>query len=220
MVATKVEQEIISEDDFKSLFKLHQDCVIPENTLIQYTKYVQGSYLLYKEICNIRERKFSVHFKNEEVQLYACYEPYGGMAFQEFIDPLGSRSKLTTGFYDTPTQTKPFWTYTRFNDDSRIVKNLAYSQLMNELNNINGKYYTLYSITLDFRDITEKHRNHPNDAIWLDGVLFNNKLYVIDQNGNSKFIETGRIPQTITNRSGIWIGDMLEPIKKLIKLVK
>ena len=107
MITTVVEQYVISEDEFKLLFKLHQDCVVPENTLIQYTKYVQGSYLLYKEICNIRERKFSVHFKSEEVQLYACYEPYSH-GFKDFISTYGSNSKITTGFYDTPKQTRPF----------------------------------------------------------------------------------------------------------------
>jgi len=212
---------IITELQFKEVFKLELACKISENNILKYQNFIIGAYLLYNEIKNIDQKKFSIIFNNEEIQLQANYKPYSGMRFQDFVYTLGSKSKIEVSFFDTPKQIRPFWTYTKFNDKAAEVQYLAYQKLIEVLKNIVVKYYTQYGIEFKFRDLS---KNSPgassNNKIWIDGIEFSSKLEHINSKGNSEFIPIWNVVDSITNKSGIWTGEILKPIQKIIDSLK
>jgi len=211
----------ISETEFKNIFNLGSKYIVPESSLNTYTNYIIGSWLLYDEIYNINAKKFSIYFKNEKIDLSArCCDH---TCYQNWVSPLGSLMKIKVEYFD-PNKSKgttPFWTYTKFNDNARMVSRLAYQEMCNVLNNIRAKYLSKYQIMLLYRDFSvEDYSPHPNDGLWLDGVEFISNLVVINEQGNSELISDYQIGNSITNRDNIWVGKLPEFISSTINKLK
>jgi len=212
---------IITELQFKEIFKLASDCKVSENNIIKYQNFIIGAYLLYNEIMYINQKKFSIVFNNEKIKLQACYGPYSGMGFQDFVHTNGSKSKIEVSYFDdTRKEMMPFWTYTKFKNPAE-VQYLAYQQLIEVIKNIVVKYYNQYGIEFKFIDYSRNTSGaHPNNKIYIDGIEFSSKLDYINSKGNSEFIPIYSIVDSITNRSSIWTGKILEPIQKIINTLK
>lgn len=213
-------------EEFKETFKLNANYKIPIATLKQYTKYVVGSYLLWKELSDIANRKpFSIRYNNKVEKIVAYVSDETGTGWQEFVAPLGSRMRLECAYkdgkyYDGTEKSTPFWTYTKFDKDKCSVVSIVYKEFTNELNKIRSKYSSKYRIEMTWRNYLECRASGLMGPIWLDGCDFMNELEVRTGKGTCEFIGDYDIKHTITNRNNIWIGNQLPAVKKIIDSIK
>ena len=208
----------ISEKEFKELFKLDEKCVIPEDTLEKYNLQIVGSYLLYKEILNIKDKKF----KNVDgTELIAYFEEFG-RGYQNFISTLGSRSKFRISYIDDIRGSNPFWARNKYEDHDECVKmkNNAYKLFESTILREIGYRYYKYGIKIHYRDFAttfdDYSRCHPNQGIWWDNLEFDSLYYYDENNIIQNFSSGYHISETITNRTSIWNGKILDPIKRVI----
>lgn len=209
---------ILTEDEFKDVFKLDKNYKIPKATLKQYSLYVKGSYLLYIELSKIKYNKpLAINF-NGKKEMIVC-DVTCNEGWQNFIDPLGNRMELECRYLDVLSDKSenitPFWTYTKFHDDAKTVASLAYNSLSEWLIKIRSFYIYKYSVDLKWRNQFIKYGDlhHP---IWMDGCNFINKLIVKNPNEIYEFISDYDIKQSITNRYNVFNGDILEPVNKIL----
>jgi hypothetical protein len=212
---------MITSKEFKEIFELDSKCRIPKNTLTLFNKQIKGAYLLYLEILNIKSKKF----KNVDgTELRAYFTPYNH-GFQQFVETLGSNSKFEVYYIDINNNRPiPFWTYTKYkNEVVSGIKNSAYKIFEAKvLLNLKAKY-SKYGISFKYFDYAttscDFRRTHPNQAIWWDSIIFNSLFYT-NTNKHFKELVDYRIKNVITNRHGIWDGDIPEPIQRLINQIK
>jgi len=214
---------IPTESEFRETFKLDDDYKIPLATRKQYSKYVIGSYNLYKELTEFRDKKpmnIMYNGKREKIVVYTA-DKHG---WQQFVNSISNSMKLECSYVsggireNGKLDTTPFWTYTKFDNPTRVAY-IAYDHLESVLNTIKSKYQSKYRVELIWRNMVQtyglyKAASYMN-PIWLDGCKFMNKLEV-RKNGQSIFIPDYEIQMTITNRKDIWIGELLPLVKKII----
>lgn len=206
----------ITEKEFKELFELDDRCTIPKETLNTYNKQIKGAYFLYKEIMDIKSKKF----KNvDDTKLQAHFEPYRN-GFQHFVYTLGSKSKLEVSYIDKIRGSVPFWARTKYErEDNAFFKNTAYKIFISQILLPLEFKYSKYGFKFEYRDLAtrreEKDRCHPNQSIWWDGIVFNS-LFIKDAENKHKELYNLNIEKTISQRRGIWIGDIPKPIKRIM----
>lgn len=211
---------MITEKQFKQLFSISDNCVIPKNTLKIYNNQIKGACLLYIEVCNIGNKKF----KNVDGTLLKAHFEFFNYGFQKFVYTLGSKSKFHISYVDKHRGTTPFWTYTKYSgDEKNNIKNSAYKIFEYSIL-LKLKYkYLKYGFDIEYRNYAttddEAYRCHPNQSIWWDGIKFNS-LFYIDENKNYKELSHYRIEQTISNRRDIWNGKISQPIQNIINEIK
>lgn len=214
---------IPTESEFRETFKLDDDYKIPLATRKQYSKYVIGSYNLYNELKQFPDKKPMVIYYNSKRERIVVYVEES-RGWQNFVNPLGSRMTLECSYVSGGIRengrpdTKPFWTYTKFDNPAQVAY-IAYDSLEQVLNTIKSKYQSKYRLELIWRNMAQTYGLYKSvsfmNPIWLDGCKFMNKLE-IRKNGRSEFIGDYQIKQTITNRTDIWNGDVLPLVKKII----
>ncbi len=210
---------MITSKDFKEIFKLDSKCVIPKSTLSLFEKQIKGAYLLYQELSEIKNKKF----KNVDgTPLCAYFKKDGG--FQDFVNPLGSRSTFEIYYIDKSRGSTPFWTYTKYHkDEVASIKNSAYKIFEATILLRLKMKYSKYGINFEYRDFAttsdDYSRCHPNQGIWWDGIIFTPVFYT-DENKHTKILSQYSIAGVITNRSNIWNGKILKPIQDIISNLK
>ena len=206
---------IPTEIEFRDLFKLDQDTRISKSTREQYAKYILGSYLLYVELRDIKEKKpitVEIEGKKEKITTYSSDDK----GWQVFVDPLGTRMSLECYYFDkSRNDNTPFWTYTKFGNNAKYAASVTYKLFDYELEKIKGKYLKKYGLELEWKNMSIKYGDihHP---IWLDGCKFMNTL-MIKRKDRYVYIKDYEIKDTITNRDNIWTGDILPLVKKIIE---
>lgn len=213
---------MITEDEFKEVFKLDADCTVPKDTLKRFTKQIKGAYLLYEEAKDVKNVKFH---NIDGTELHAYFDPHFGSTnnFQGFVYTLGSKHRFRVTMLDSDGRSVPFWTNNRYSrvssEKNTQMKNSAYGIFETTVLYEWKFKYSKYGITIEYRDgargYFEGGRAHPNQAMVWDGINFN-PLYFI--NGNHDHIELNNynIRNVITNRTNIFIGRLPEPISKII----
>lgn len=213
---------VITKAEFLEIFGLDPKCEIDKKTLTTFTKQIRGAYLLYKEILDVKNKRF----KNiDGTQIRGYFEPYEH-GFQRFVYTLGSKSKFRVDYIDQHNRSTPFWAYTKYHDTdvNTRMKNSAYRIFEVEFLNKIGYKYSKYGFKILYRDYAttsdEAYRSHPNQSIWWDGIEFDS-LYYKEPDGRYEKITDYDIEQVISNRAGsIWNGEILKPIQKIIDSVK
>lgn len=205
---------ILSEEEFKEIFKLNRNYKVPQSTLKQYSLYVKGSNLLYEELYNIDKMRPLVIDFQENKEKIVCYSQ-DKTTWQTFVSPLGTRMKLECSYIDKSKRPTPFWTYTKFNDKARNAASVAYNRFSNELLRIQSKYSSKYRIEMTWRNFFNKY-GELHGPIWLDGCDFMCKLEIKNPQGLYEYIGDYDIKQSITNRYNVFNGPVLKPILKII----
>lgn len=208
----------ITEAEFKEIFGLSEECIIPEDTLKEYSEQLEGTYLLYLDINNISKEEF----KNVDgTALRAFWTPFN-VGVQYFVNTLGSSSKIDVYYLKDDGSSTPFWTYTKYSKDEVLgMKNKAYRKFITSVLDRLGYEYRKYHLKFSYCDFATQgsyaHNCHPNGHIWWDGVEYNELYY---KNGDSYFtIGNNCIQHSITNRSGIWNGKIHPPIERIFNEV-
>lgn len=217
---TKNKLYILTDVEFKELFKLDNSYKIPKTTLKQYSLYIQGCYLLYEYLTNIKD--FKIVFQGEYELIKVVSE--GDIGWRGFVAPLSTDFKLECSYYEKNRKGfKPFWTYTKFkNEDIIRVALTVYSELQNILNKTSGKYRHKYNIELEYRNLLERYRSkhYLSDPIWIDGVKFIRDLEVQNSDGDYEYLNHYDIEQTIHNRDGVFNGKISPKVLKIVNSLK
>lgn len=205
---------MVTETEFKEIFKLPDGCKVPEVTLESYTNQIKGVYLLYEEIKGIHTKEF---VNVDGTKLSAYFKPYSH-GLQHFIQTLGSKDKINVSYIDEGNSSRPFWTHTKYTDNEITnIKDLAYKTFIQRvLYEIRSRYST-YGIGFEFRDYASNEGfPHPNHGIWWDGVTFHTLSY---QKENGMYVELNNrsIISSFTNYDNILHGKLHSSIKRIIE---
>jgi hypothetical protein len=211
----------ITLKEFIEVFKLPEGTKVTKATLKQYTKYLRGTYLLWKALEDIDSKNISTMLDGKRTKLHA-YLKKEHNDYQEWIKNLGTEPALEIQFEDKNQSSKPFWTYTRFGNKYKVVE-IAYEvYIARVLTPLQSKFMKKYDVKLKYELKWNWHGRPMNSVdvmgpIKLRGVEYIIPLQIKLPNKEIKYLTSTHIRQTITNQHNIWCGDMLEPVKRIIE---
>ena len=212
---TKNKLYILTEGEFKHLFKLADGYKIPKSTLKQYSLYIQGCYLLYEYLIKIKDFKITFQGESELIKVVSD----GDRGWIDFVAPLSTDFKLECSYYDkNRKEFNEFWTYTKFkNEDIMRVALTVYSELENILDKTSNKYRHKYNIELEYRNLLERYRskNYLSHPIWIDGIKFMRELEVQNTSNKYEYLSHYDIERSINNRNGKISPEVLKIVNSL-----
>lgn len=217
---------MISQTDFKDIFKIPHEYNVCEKTLCDYTSYVKQSYNLFKDIIGLHEQVFSL---NIEVKVFHYQILVGKLEFiensllynyQYFVQGYTPNSiKLGIYHYDPiKKKSKYFWEleYANHSEEMNIIDS-AYvhfeKDILFKLNEKYSEYNIKLKVWIDFYEARSKGRS----AIKTSGINFTKNLGIVIPEDTFSYISNGDVRQSIINQRNVWTGDLHKPIKHIIE---
>ena len=121
--------------------------------------------------------------------------------------------------------------FDKFGEDTDYLHQAIYLAyeifITNVLLKMKIKYQGKYKVSLEYRNIGKdayrdsyKYAVDMSGPIWLDGATFMIDLQMENPKKTYEHINSYRIAHSIHNRSGIWTGPMLPPVKRIIDSIR
>ncbi len=218
---------MISQTDFKDLFKIPHEYNVCEKTLVDFTNYVKQSHNLFKDIVGLHEQVFKLTFEEMTIEFQLSLEHANFINsrqtyfdYQGFIQGYSPNSlKLGLCYLDPKSRkASQLWELKDISDKTRV--NIAKSAYKHFKECILAKIlekYLQHDIELKTWINSYGVVFHESYPIHTTGIKFKRNLGIIIPEDTFSFISHSDISQSITNENNVWTGKMLEPIKRIIE---
>lgn len=201
----------MTQEEFKELFELHEDCKVTKATVKKFEKVVLGAYLLHHKVMNT-DKKIKTTFTSGNKVVLTSHSD-GNSSWRDHIMGIGSLPIIWVYYKrNKDDRSYPFWTYHPEENEGNI--DIAYSLWGAEFTKISAMHASKYGVKMKIK--LDKYGTTNRWFFRTRGIEIITPIFYKDEKGLDKEISSWDMRQVITQQSNVFLGRIPAPIQAVI----